>query len=253
MNLNCTIESTLLMPTATIDEIDKLFIDAATFTFAGVCINPSWVPRVRFLSTCARARGDYCPRIVSVVGFPLGQGINLLEEIRNVCDLGAREIDTVIDLALIKEKRWGRVTESLREAVDAAGPYPVKVIIETPLLTDDEIRHAADCVVESGAKFVKTCTGYHGPLTRDAFLVLRQHVDKSSLGIKVSGGISLRADAEWYVSHGAVRIGTSHALVIRDLIDMVIVAPNQCPDCRKTRMKIFNWCPFCGCKLAPVE
>lgn len=199
MNLNSLIDQTLLKPTATAEEIIQLCREAKKYQFWSVCVNPVWV-------SLAKKQGV---RVCSVIGFPLGA--NTIEikvaEIKQAVADGADELDMVIN-------HNGNILEEVRAAVKAAQGKIVKIIIETCYLTDKEKVLAAKLVKKAGADFVKTSTGF-GPAgaTIEDVKLLRKTVGKN-FGVKASGGIKTREQAEAMIKAGANRIGTSSGVEI---------------------------------------
>lgn len=199
MVLNSLIDHTLLKSTATAEEIQTLCTEAKKFKFYSVCVNPVWVK-------LAHAQGV---RVCSVVGFPLGANtlaIKIAEAKQAIAD-GADELDVVIN----------NINDLRRQAKPIVAVTPgriVKIIIETCYLTDAEKILAAKLVKESGAGFVKTSTGF-GPLgaTVEDVKLLRKVVGPD-FGVKASGGIKTKAEAESMVKAGANRLGTSSGVDI---------------------------------------
>jgi len=199
MDLNSLIDHTLLKPTATKQDIIKLCAEAKAYGFWSVCVNPVWVK-------LARKQGV---RVCSVIGFPLGANTLAIKtaEIKQAVADGADELDIVINQA-------GNILEEVRLAVKAAEGKIVKIIIETCYLTDKEKISAAKLVKAGGADFVKTSTGF-GPAgaTVEDIRLLRKIVG-SDFGVKASGGIKTREQAEAMIKAGANRIGTSSGIEI---------------------------------------
>ncbi len=199
MDLNSLIDHTLLKPTATKQDIIKLCAEAKAYGFWSVCVNPVWVK-------LARKQGV---RVCSVIGFPLGANTLAIKtaEIKQAVADGADELDIVINQA-------GNILEEVRLAVKAAEGKIVKIIIETCYLTDKEKILAAKLVKAGGADFVKTSTGF-GPAgaTVEDIRLLRKIVG-SDFGVKASGGIKTREQAEAMIKAGANRIGTSSGIEI---------------------------------------
>ncbi|MGD8858400.1 MAG: deoxyribose-phosphate aldolase [Myxococcales bacterium] len=208
--LRAAIEHTLLAADATADQVRRLCDEALRQRFAGVCVNPTHVPRCRALL------GGSPVRLVTVVGFPLGA--NRSQTKAYECALavgeGADEIDMVLDLGAARAGDWERVKRDVSAVVEAATGQPVKVILETARLDDDQKRAACAAAVLAGASFVKTSTGFGGggATTHDVAL-MRQAVGPG-VGIKASGGIRTRAQALALLDAGADRLGTSAGLAL---------------------------------------
>ena len=199
MDLNSLIDHTLLKPTATESDIKKLCRETKQYKFWSVCVNPVWVK-------LARKQGV---RVCSVIGFPLGANTLAIKtaEIKQAVADGADELDIVINQA-------GNILEEVRLAVKAAEGKIVKIIIETCYLTDKEKILAAKLVKAGGADFVKTSTGF-GPAgaTVEDIRLLRKIVGPD-FGVKASGGVKTREQAEAMIKAGANRIGTSSGIEI---------------------------------------
>lgn len=199
------IDQTLLRPDATAEDITKLCREARELDFATVCVNSRWV------SPCAEILNGSFTHPISVIGFPLGAMSSLIkaQEAEYAIKQGAKEIDMVISLGDLKSRNFIAVENDIREVVHAVESYPVKVIIETGLLTYDEKILASQIVVQAGAQFVKTCTGFSpGAATVEDIQLIRQVVGPK-MGIKASGGIRSVEIAVALVNAGANRLGTS--------------------------------------------
>ena len=199
MNLNSLIDHTNLKPTMTGPGLVKLCAEAKKYQFWSVCVNPVWVK-------LAKKQGV---RVCSVVGFPLGANTLAIKaaEIKQAVKDGADEVDMVINQA-------GDIQQEVRAAVKAAQGRIVKIIIETCYLTDKEKILAAKLVKRGGADFVKTSTGFGlGGATVEDVKLLREAVGKD-FGVKASGGIKTRQQAEAMIKAGANRIGTSSGIEI---------------------------------------
>lgn len=153
--------------------------------------------------------------VAAVVGFPHGNvhpTVKALEAQLAVAE-GAEEIDMVVDVAALKDGDVEAVTRDIRAVVDAVRPFPVKVILETALLTEAEMRLGVDCAVKAGAAFVKTSTGFapQGGATHEAAQVLLDAA-QGRVQVKASGGIRTREDAEAYLKQGCTRLGVGSVL-----------------------------------------
>ena len=199
MNLNLLIDQTNLKPTMTRLDLVSLCREAKKFKFWSVCVNPIWVK-------LAKKQGV---RVTSVIGFPLGANTLAIKvaEIKQAVKDGADEVDVVINQA-------GNILEEVKAAVKAAQGKTVKIIIETCYLTDKEKVLAAKLVKRGGADFVKTSTGFGpGGATVEDVKLLRRTVGRD-FGVKASGGIKTREQAEAIIKAGANRIGTSSGVEI---------------------------------------
>ncbi len=202
------IDHTLLKADAVEADFKKLCDEAKTNHFCTVCVNPRWLPFV-----VEQLKGSTVLPI-TVVGFPLGSNAtaNKVAETKWAIANGAKEIDTVIDLGAMKSKLYPVVEEDIRQVVQAAAPFPVKVIIETCYLSDEEIRTVSLLCVNAGAHFVKTSTGF-GPsgATAHHIRLIRQTVGPN-MGIKASGGVRTYAAFKEMTDAGATRVGSSSSV-----------------------------------------
>jgi deoxyribose-phosphate aldolase len=201
------IDHTLLKPEATDEDIKKLCQEAATYRFASVCVNPTWVR----VAACNLA-GSGVP-VCTVIGFPLGAtlpDVKAYEARRAIFD-GAREVDMVINVGALKSGDDCLVEHDIRSVVQVAHEYDAicKVIIETALLTDDEKVRACLAAKNAGADFVKTSTGFSKGGATVADVALMRRTVGSELGVKASGGVKGLDDARKMVEAGATRIGAS--------------------------------------------
>jgi deoxyribose-phosphate aldolase len=205
------IDYTLLKPTATIEEIDRLCSEAREYGFWSVCIGPEYVKRA---ALSLKGSGV---KVCTVVGFPLGfddPGVKLVET-KDAVDDGADEIDMVINLGAFKSGDFDLVSGEIREVADychGRGKL-LKVIIECCYLTDDEKAKAARLVETAGADFVKTSTGFgpSGAKVQDVVL-LKKNVTR--IKVKAAGGIQTLGQALEMIQAGADRLGTSHGVKI---------------------------------------
>jgi deoxyribose-phosphate aldolase len=204
------IDHTLLKADATAKDIEKLCAEAREYKFYSVCVNGSWVAQARHFLEGTDVK------VASVVGFPLGamSGDVKRFETETAIDDGAQEIDVVINIGRLKDGDDKFVFRELCDVVEAADEWPVKVILETCLLTREEKIRACQLVVESGARFVKTSTGFStGGATLDDVKLLRATVGPR-FGVKASGGIRVTAAALAMIEAGATRLGTSNGVAI---------------------------------------
>ena len=222
MELNKYIDHTLLKPEASEEQILKLCDEALEYGFYSVCVNSCHVP----LAVDKLSGTDV--KVAAVAGFPLGamSTSSKVFEAREAVEAGASEIDMVINVGALKEGHYEYVLHEIAALVDVCHGYPLsygepvesgallKVIIETCLLTDEEIVKACELVVQAGADFVKTSTGFStGGATAEAVSLMRQTVgDKAK--IKASGGIRTLADAKKFIELGADRLGCSAGVQI---------------------------------------
>jgi deoxyribose-phosphate aldolase len=205
IELAAYIDHTLLRADATAADIRRLCAEAREHRFHAVCVNGS---RIEVARHCLE---DSEVKVVAVAGFPLGamEADAKRYEVEAAVDAGAQELDVVLNLGRLKDGDTRFVLRELCDVVEAAQGMPVKVIIETCLLTDEEKRLACGLVVESGAHFVKTSTGFGpGGATVADVRLLRAAVGPR-LGVKAAGGIRDRATALAMIEAGANRLGTS--------------------------------------------
>lgn len=213
MNINEHIEHTLLKQDAKHEDFLKLFEEAKEHNFLGVCINPLYVKLAKdYLK-------DTNVKIVTVVGFPLGANkpnVKAFETSKAIED-GADEIDMVINVSKLKDKDYDFIVNDIRTVKAACKDKPLKVILETDLLTKDEIKKACELCIEAKADFVKTSTGFVkngvGAKAEDVKLMY-ETVSPYGLKVKASGGIRDKETALKMLEAGAERLGTSSGVKI---------------------------------------
>lgn len=212
-NLNKYIEHTLLKQDATKADLLSLFEEAKANEFLGVCINPCYVKSAK------ENLKNTDVKIVTVIGFPLGANTSetkIFETINAVKD-GADEIDMVINVTKVKDRETEFIVDEIRQIKAACQGHNLKVIIETDLLTKDEIVYACECAIKGGADFVKTSTGFVkngvGAKAEDVELMYNT-VKSAGLQVKASGGIRDKETALKMIKAGAVRLGTSSGVKI---------------------------------------
>lgn len=207
------IDSTSVRPTASKSEIEGLCKEAVRYGFACACVNPVYVKLASTLLRNTRVR------VCSTVGFPFGTSlmeVKALEALRAVED-GAKELDMVINLSLLKSRDYSTAKRDIAAVVDARRlqrDIVIKVIIETDFLTDDEKVAACKLAKEAGADFVKTSTGFFGRGAKAKDVRLMRKTLGPNMGVKAAGGIRTYADAMKMIKAGANRIGTSSAAAI---------------------------------------
>ena len=200
------IDHTLLKQTATRSDIKKLCEEARNYGFYSVCVQPVYVS-----ACCDYLKDSPAIRIACVVGFPMGENTTatkVLETKRAIRD-GADEIDMVACISAIKNGDYSYVKKEIRQIVRAAKNCPVKVILETSLLTRDEMIRAAACARDAGAAFVKTSTGYFGEGAKAEDVRVLKETVGSACRVKASGGIRDAQQFRTMIDAGADRIGTS--------------------------------------------
>lgn len=203
------VDHTLLLQTATWDEIKGICDDGIKYETASVCIPTCYVKQAK------EYMGDKC-KVCTVIGFPNGNYTTAAKvfETKDAVANGADEIDMVINIGMLKAKEYGYVLDEIKQIKTACDGRILKVIIETCLLTDEEKIKMCEIVTESGADFIKTSTGFStaGATFEDVELFAK-HVGPN-VKIKAAGGISSMEDAEKFVSLGASRLGTSRIVKI---------------------------------------
>lgn len=206
------IDHTMLRANASEEDIRKLCAEAREYNFYSVCVNPRWIPFCKGeLST-----SETLP--ITVVGFPLGANDVLIKqkEATLAIEQGAREIDMVIDIASALSHEWKKVEDEIKAVSKACDKIPLKVIIETAYLTQEEIREVSKCCLFGGADFVKTSTGFAPNGAKEEDIRTIRSVIQPGMGIKASGGIKTLADVERMIQAGATRIGASASVSIME-------------------------------------
>ncbi len=209
------IDHSLLRPNATLEELRKVCQEAVEYKFKAVCINPIFVA-----DAVSLLKGKDV-LVCSVVGFPFGTNSSEIKakEATEVIERGAREADMVIRVGALKDKKDQDVVKDIRVVVDAARGCPVKVILETCYLTEEEKVRGCRLVMEAGAAFVKTSTGFaSGGATIEDARLMRNTVGKD-FGVKAAGGIRTLEDALKMIEAGANRLGTSGSVAIIRQLD----------------------------------
>ena len=201
------VDHTLLAQGATWEQIRTLCDEGMKYHTASVCIPPSYVEQAK----------DYVGdklRVCTVIGFPNGYSTTAVKcfEAADAVRCGADEIDMVINVGWVKDRRWADLLEEIREIKTVCGNLVLKVIIETCLLTEEEKIKLCEIVSESGADFIKTSTGFStGGATQGDIALFAEHV-APHVKIKAAGGISGLEDAETFLNLGASRLGTSRVV-----------------------------------------
>ncbi|SET10018.1 deoxyribose-phosphate aldolase [[Clostridium] polysaccharolyticum] len=203
------VDHTLLTQAATWEEIKQICDDGIKYQCASVCIPASYVKRA---SEYVKGQIAVC----TVIGFPNGYSTKEVKvfEAKNALENGASEIDMVINIGLLKDKKYDEIENEIRALKEACGNNILKVIIETCLLTEEEKIKMCEIVTKAGADFIKTSTGFSTAGATFADIVLfKEHVGPN-VKIKAAGGISSLEDAEKFISLGASRLGTSRIVKI---------------------------------------
>jgi deoxyribose-phosphate aldolase len=206
--LRC-VDHTLLSQTATKDAIRQLIDDAIEYKTASVCIPPSFV---KYANEYAKGKIKIC----TVIGFPNGYNTTKTKvfEAKDAINSGADEIDMVINLGYVKDKKFAEIEDEIRQLKTACGDKILKVIVETCLLTDDEKVEMCKIVTKVGADYIKTSTGFStGGATREDIVLFRENIS-GDVKMKAAGGIKSLKDAEDYINLGCSRLGTSSIVKI---------------------------------------
>ena len=203
------VDHTLLAQTATWEEIREILDDAMKYHTASACIPAAYVKQA---AEYVQGRLPIC----AVIGFPNGYHTTAVKvfETKDAVANGASEIDMVINIGFLKDKRYEEIEEEIRQVHAACEGRILKVIIETCLLTEEEKIKMCEIVTKAGAEFIKTSTGFStGGATFEDVELMRKYVG-ANVKVKAAGGIASFADAEKFVELGADRLGTSRLIKI---------------------------------------
>ena len=205
MNYNKMIDHTVLKADTPLETVKRICDEAMEYGFASVCINPCHV------AYCADYLKDSDVNVCTVIGFPLGANTSAVKafETKDAIANGADEIDMVMNIGALKDKNYDLVRDDVKAVVQAANGTLVKVILETCLLTEDEIKKACELCVEAKADYVKTSTGFstRGATIEDVRIMKEAVHGKAK--VKAAGGVRTPEDMVKIVAAGADRIGTS--------------------------------------------
>ena len=210
MNIGEYIDLTNLSKVATVDDIIKLCDDAKKYHFPTVCVSPYYV----------KAASEYLKgsttEVCTVIGFPNGYNTKEVKQYEaiNAIENGAKEIDMVININALKNKDYDYVKEEIETIRDSIDGKVLKVIIETCLLTNDEIIKMTEICNETFVNFIKTSTGFDKEGANIETVKLINKHKNDVLEIKASGGIKTESEAISFIEAGATRIGTSHGVEI---------------------------------------
>lgn len=204
MNYNKMIDHTVLKADTPLETVKRICDEAMEYGFASVCINPCHV------AYCADYLKDSDVNVCTVIGFPLGANTSAVKafETKDAIANGADEIDMVMNIGALKDKNYDLVRDDVKAVVEAANGTLVKVILETCLLTEDEIKKACELCVEAKADYVKTSTGFstRGATIEDVRIMKEAVHGKAK--VKAAGGVRTPEDMVKIVAAGADRIGT---------------------------------------------
>ncbi|HEX5026600.1 MAG TPA: deoxyribose-phosphate aldolase [Agriterribacter sp.] len=221
MNIASYIDHTILKPTATIEEVERVCYEALKYQFAAVCVPPLYVKTVKSLLAGSGIK------IATVIGFPFGYSAveaKLAEVVLAVSD-GVDELDMVINITAIKNKDWLFIANEINTILPFIRNYNrvIKVIIESGLLTDNEIIKCCELYGAAGVDFIKTSTGYaERGATVEAVRLMRQHLP-AHVKIKASGGIRTFSFAQELLLAGADRLGCSGSMDIVEQFNKTMV------------------------------
>lgn len=208
-NILSKVDHTLLTQTATWNDIKKILDDAVKYETASACIPAAYVKQAK------EYVGDKLP-ICTVIGFPNGYSTTAVKafETKDAIENGADEIDMVINIGLVKDKKYDLVEEEIRKIHEACNGKILKVIIETCLLTEEEKIKMCEAVTNAGAEYIKTSTGFStSGATFEDVALMKKYVGPN-VKIKAAGGISSLSDAEKFIEIGVDRLGTSRIIKI---------------------------------------
>lgn len=211
MELNRMIDHTILKADATEEDVLRIIEEAKKYHFYSICINPTWVSLAK-----EQLKGEPVA-VCTVIGFPLGANTSAVKayETTDAINNGADEVDMVINIGALKSKQFNKVQQDIEAVVEAAKDRAlVKVIIETALLTNEEIVKACELAKIAGADFVKTSTGFSTGGAKVEDIRLMRATVGPEMGVKASGGIHNEEEAVAMVEAGATRIGTSAGVAI---------------------------------------
>ncbi|MFI3167946.1 MAG: deoxyribose-phosphate aldolase [Bacillota bacterium] len=204
------VDHTNLKQGALVSDFEKLCKEAIEYGFKSVCVHPSQIKLCRELLKGSDVL------VCTVIGFPLGENTTEVKafEAKNAEENGAQEIDMVISNSMAKRGEFDKITEEINAVVASAPSCTHKVIIETCLLTQEEIEKVTNAVVLSDADFVKTSTGFCGQGATVANVAIMKSVTGDKKLIKAAGGVAGAKDAIAMIEAGASRLGTSKGAVI---------------------------------------
>jgi len=214
MKLNKYIDHTLLRADASLKEISKLCKEAKKYDFASVCVNPYYIPY------CHKQLAKTNVKVCTVIGFPLGQMTTAAKvaEAHDACLKGASEVDMVLNIAALKDKKLEYVTDEIKEIAKAVHSHGaiLKVIIETCLLSNVDKINACKCVSKAKADFIKTSTGFSTSGATVADVKILRKYSAKAVKVKAAGGIRFYQDAINMIKAGADRLGTSKGVMLME-------------------------------------
>jgi deoxyribose-phosphate aldolase len=198
-------DHTVLKPETVRETVARFCDEARRYRFAAVCVNPCWI------AFCKERLQGSGVKVATVIGFPLGANTPATKafEAKEAVALGADEVDMVINIGALKDREDALVARDVAGVVLAAGKAPVKVIIETSALSDEEKERACRIAASAGAAFVKTSTGFGKGGATPEDVALMKKVVGPAVQVKASTGVKTREDADRLIAAGATRLGTS--------------------------------------------
>lgn len=202
------VDHTILSQTARWEDVKKICDDGIKYNVASICIPPCYVENVK------KYVGDKL-KICTVIGFPNGYNTTNVKvyETLSAIENGADEIDMVINIGYLKDKRYKDIENEVKSIKNVCGNKILKVIIETCLLTDEEKIKMCEIVDKSGADYIKTSTGFStNGATFEDVKIFKENLKGSNLKIKAAGGVKSFEDAEEFIKLGADRLGTSRLI-----------------------------------------
>jgi len=208
-NIAQYIENTLLKPNASKDEIESFLKESIKYNFHSVCIYPSWIELARKI-----IGKKYL--ITTVIGFPTGTETtqSKIYQMQEALKKGANEIDVVMNISLFKSEKYGAVRNEITTLKQIDDKIPLKVIIETAYLNNEEIKKACEIIMDSDADYVKTSTGFADEGAKLEDIKLIKSIVGDRVKIKASGGIKNFKQASEFITAGADLIGTSSGVDI---------------------------------------
>jgi deoxyribose-phosphate aldolase len=224
INVAQLIDHTLLKPDASVNDIEKMCIEAKEYGFYAVCINPF------FLRKAGEMISGTGVRLVSVIGFPLGMTLRRVKlyEAKEAVSSGADELDIVMNIGAVKSGNWRSLRKEISDIIAATPGVVHKIIIETCYLTDEEKIKVSIAAMEEGAEFIKTSSGFGpgGAVVSDISLI--RAATKEGIKIKASGGIRNLKDVLNCAGAGAARIGTSSGVKIMKELQFLEKTQKNC-------------------------
>lgn len=217
LEIKSYIDHTLLKPEATTNQIIKLCNEAIENEFYAICINGTYLPLAKKLLQESKVK------IAVVMGFPLGAMSSAVKayEAKYYIEHGADEIDMVVNIGMIKDGEFGAILDEIRQVKQVIGTKLLKVIIETCLLTEEEIRKMCQIVKESGAEYIKTSTGFNTAGATKENLQIMLDEAQGKILVKAAGGIKDSATALDFINMGVMRLGTSSGVQLINSIQPI--------------------------------